>query len=171
MSDYLRLDITQNGRLPEMPFSFPYTFGSIDKSPAFPDGARVCRPLLKILLAHGEALSEPLDALVDTGADFCIFPATVADQLNLKWEELPSAPGYGAGTDHDIRFARITIIQRELGPWPVYAGLSKEWSARGIGILGWMGFLEHMNVSFKSGSQLIQLEPRGLKTSSTPEGL
>ena len=49
----------------------------------------IIRPIIPIELIHKD-ISVPYEVLVDSGADFCVFDAEIADIINLSiWPLLP----------------------------------------------------------------------------------
>jgi hypothetical protein len=86
--------------------------------------------------------------LVDTGADYCLFPADFAVRLGLDLNNLPPALVYGAGSDNDVRFAIVQIEFDDLGKWELLAGFSPAWNGREAGALGNLGFLDRFRISF-----------------------
>jgi hypothetical protein len=49
----------------------------------------IIRPIIPIELIHKD-ISVPYEVLVDSGADFCVFDAEIADIINLSiWSLLP----------------------------------------------------------------------------------
>ena len=62
----------------------PFFLGPLspELSRIFPDKKGILKPLITIVLRHGEK-KQKLFALVDSGADACLFPKGVADVLGI----------------------------------------------------------------------------------------
>ncbi len=55
-----------------------------------------------VLAPNGEAVQ--VAALVDSGADFCLFPLTTAGMLSLKVESLPTEITFGVGSASNLTY-------------------------------------------------------------------
>ena len=104
---------------------------------------------------HGERFVKVL-ALVDSGADDCLFPLEVAHflKLPLKRDAIHRYGGIGSGTITAM-FGTVTL---EVGKWtiPLYAGFSE--SASVVPILGQNGFFSEFEISFNRPKEIIQLK-------------
>ena len=126
---------------------FPYHREQLDSTASFPAGQELWRPVLCVKLVYGSA-SIDCWSLVDTGSDYCIFPADFATRLGLDLSLLPSSSVYGAGSDSGVRFAKVLMCHQDLGVWEVRAGFSPEWNGREAGALGNLGLFDRFRVSF-----------------------
>lgn len=103
-----------------MRLQFPYRIEPSLPSSAHPTRASIARPRIRIRLSHGNRFVDLL-ALVDSGADDCLFPFEVATVLRL-----PLAPGavhrYG-GIGEGVISAQFGTVTLEVGKWtfPLYA--------------------------------------------------
>lgn len=161
-----------------IPFvTFPYDVGPLDRSDAFPHGQTALRPVLTATLRAGDRHTDPFSGLVDSGADYCVFPADFAKHLGLDYESLPSAIAHGLGEDQQMRFATVTLEVEKLGTWEIYAGFSDLWNGRGIGMLGQLGFFDRFKITFDSTRRIFEVREVLMQTEaghpsrgSTPSG-
>jgi hypothetical protein len=114
-------------------FKFPYCRATLDITPAFPDGHVVYRPFVGAILRNGDRETEPFFGLVDTGADYCMFPSEYLTYLGIDKESLPPSVAMGVATDHAVRFANVTLELPQIGRLSVYAGFSDNLNGQGYG--------------------------------------
>jgi len=145
-------------------YSFEYTKGTIPASEAFPAGHTVKRPYLEVRLASKEQETGTFCAMVDTGADYCMFSADHLPTLGLTFDFLPVAPAFGLGSDSNIRFAYVRLKNKDLGDWLIYAGFSKSMNSLDPSLLGHSGFLERFKAKFDYANGLLSLEDLPLKS-------
>lgn len=84
---------------------FPYHILPGKPNPAFPNRVSIARPILAITLQNGDK-KVTTAAIVDSGADNCIFPASLAAQLNI------TIPNRRAYTFPELRMRRKLRILR-----------------------------------------------------------
>jgi hypothetical protein len=102
---------------------FPYRREPCTPNPAHKQRATVLRPRIRIRLLYENRFIDLL-ALVDSGADDCMFPIEVAQDLNLTLDPQKAQRYRGIGTGHiTAYFADLTI---DIGGTqvPLYAGFS-----------------------------------------------
>lgn len=123
-------------------------------------GHAILKPIIPIGLTVG---SEPFDysALIDSGADFCIFDAGIAEALKLdvrsgkriSFSGIQEAGGAEAFL-HDVTIliggARHTIT----------IGFSYDIAKDGYGILGQKGFFDIFSVKFNYPKEEIELKQK-----------
>jgi hypothetical protein len=90
--------------------------------------------------------SHEFDALVDTGADYCSFPARWVGITDEEWETLPSLDLDTIKGDRTLRFAWMDVTIEKIGKVEIYAGLTKDRVE--IGVLGNHGFLDRYKAAF-----------------------
>ncbi|WP_353071152.1 aspartyl protease family protein [Tunturiibacter gelidoferens] len=139
-------------------FKFPYSEWSLDITPAFPEGQTVFRPIVGAKLRNESKETDAFFGLVDTGADYCMFPSEFLESLGLNKDKLPSGTASGVATDRTIRFATITLEIDQLGLLRVYAGFSDNLNGQGLGMLGHVGFLDRFRLTSDPQSRVFELE-------------
>jgi hypothetical protein len=128
--------------------TFPYRFIDDTKFP---------RPYIPITLRSKERVMQPMLALVDSGADFCLFDGELSYLLDLdltKLEKISLSGVAGIATGH--------IAHLEVGInntfFPVPAVFSFDFSPKGFGgVIGQVGFFDSLIVEFDRGNRAVHL--------------
>lgn len=129
---------------------FPYETVPLDPpSEAFPRRTTTLRPRIPVVLA-AEDTRFPCLALVDSGADDCLFPISFATHLGLK---VPGRRRYafGGAGGGDIQTAYFFDLQMTIGNVARYripVGFTTALEAHNVGVLGQNGFFDHFEVAF-----------------------
>lgn len=114
------------------------------------------RPIIPIQVRYNNILIEYV-ALIDSGADFNLFPGEIADTLGIKLDYLRSesiggisgsAKGYPYTLELGIgdTFYRTTVI------------FSYDIALRSFGILGQVGFFDKFDIEFSQRKKNVQLK-------------
>ncbi len=117
------------------------------------------RPMVDLILLapNGEALQTP--ALVDSGADFCLFPLDAAHLLGLDITVLPHAVTAGVGSVSNVTyFADLTINLENGIIFDTKVGFTEGMNGAGFGLLGQQGFFENYNVEFLHRERIFTIE-------------
>ena len=122
----------------------PFPLSHIDQVTRLP---YAWRPALRVLIWNNGKRSAPLESIVDTGADHCVFDAEIADGLGIsvgEGEEVAfSGIARGAETSGYLHRVTITVAAQTYQAPIVFAyGLSS------TGILGQVGFFDHFIATF-----------------------
>src|SRR6266568_8460150 len=131
------------------PHMFPYRF--IDDSP-FP------RPYIPVTLRSRKRSMQPLLALVDSGADFCVFDGELSylldlDLTSLETIKLNGVAGMATGY---VAHIEIGVAENFL---PVPAVLSFDFSPKGFGgIIGQLGFFDIYVITFDRAHKKVVLK-------------
>ncbi len=127
-------------------------------SPYF--GASVLKPIIPIKISVGDK-ELYYSALVDSGADFCIFDAEVGEYLgsDIKAGQRVEFSGI---EDHGGSVAFLHDISLDIGGWSYKTkiGFSYDISRRGFGVLGQRGFFDIFIVKFDLAKEEIELRGR-----------
>jgi hypothetical protein len=131
-------------------YSFQYTVDpELAYSPAFPDGRRIARPILSITLVNGDKRVSG-QAIVDCGADYCLFPKSWMDLLGIDPKDAPLDTTTGVGAQTQTHFYRVAMeIEGVAGSFPLYAGFPTQGtlSEMNVGFLGFLGFFDRFFVA------------------------
>lgn len=105
------------------------------------------RPALTVLIWHSHKRSAPLESILDTGADHCIFDGQIGDELGIlvkKGREVAfSGIAKGVETKGYLHTVTLTVAAQSYEAPIVFAyGISA------TGILGQIGFFDHFIVTF-----------------------
>src|SRR6266566_5501736 len=123
------------------PHMFPYRF--IDDRP-FP------RPYIPVTLRSRKRSMQPLLALVDSGADFCVLDL---DLTSLETIKLNGVAGMATGY---VAHIEIDVAEHFL---PVPAVLSFDFSPKGFGgIIGQLGFFDIYVITFDRAHKKVVLK-------------
>lgn len=122
-------------------------------------GPGVLRPVVPIEVSYSDR-SVPYEVLVDSGADFCIFDAQIAEILNIdvtSGEKMEVWGITGAGEVYYIH--PVTIV---VGGWSysIKAGFLSNIARIGYGVVGQRGFFDIFIVKFDLMKEEIELKPR-----------
>ena len=103
-----------------------------------------------------------LDSLVDSGADFCVFPANVGKAIGLDVYEGDNVSTFGIGGHETLYFHKVTvevIINEQSLKFECRAGFSTKLNAKGIGFLGRDGFFDlFQEISFNQKVKMFRLK-------------
>lgn len=139
--------------------TYPVAYAEIQApaTPAFPTGHLVRRPVLSLALQNGtNRLS--CYAIVDSGADHCVFPRSFMQPLGLDPLAAPVDMTSGVGsTNVPTHFANVTL-DFGVTQFSVYAGFTTGMDALGMGLLGQAGFFERFKIVFDNANKLFTIE-------------
>ena len=120
-------------------------------------------PVLKTTLFYknNERLFD-IDSLVDSGADFCVFPANTGKAIGLDVQEGENVATYGIGGKETLYFHKVKVeVTIKDEPWifECRAGFSTKMNAKGIGFLGRDGFFDlFQEVAFNQKVKMFRLK-------------
>lgn len=135
---------------------------SVQKSLLCPTG-KVARPEAKLRL-RGAKADAYVRALVDSGADHCLFPFNLARDIGAELFEnhLDAAKGF-SGEEVAVIPGRVKLALlsgREEFEWEATVGFAKfDSKSSECSILGRLGCLELFVVTLDEGKQKVSLEP------------
>lgn len=126
---------------------------------AFPDRYSVIRPVIEVQLTWNKRVTQ-YRVLVDSGSDFCIFHADVAETLSIPVREGKRIAFYG--TSGHPQFAYFHTVQIEIGGWPMdlYCGFSYDMQSLPYGLLGQTGFFDRFKIKFDYKNKRIELQSK-----------
>ncbi len=122
----------------------------------FPENKLTFRPVITIALQH-QNTKQKFSALVDSGADTCLFPRDVAEVLNIDIKSGPRAffTGIG-GSQIPFYFHEVDIF---VGEYQVRAKVGFSTSTIGTtGLLGQQGFFDNFIVSFDYKNKFLEIK-------------
>lgn len=116
----------------------------------------IFRPIIPIILKSNNIFIVYY-ALIDSGADNCIFSIGIAKKLNIKLKNKNKVNFHGVGPEEikgfwgkiDIRTGGVTYESKV-----IFADIADF----GHGILGQKGFFDHFDVKLSYHKQVIELE-------------
>lgn len=125
---------------------------------AFPDGHSAKRPILRLDIIHGSS-RQACYAIVDSGADHCMFPLSFAFQLGLDPLTAPANASAGVGNGAVPTFYwPVKIDFPGIITLDVYAGFTVGLDHIGFGLLGQCGFFDRVKVLFDHQAGFFHIE-------------
>ena len=109
-------------------------------------------------------------SVIDSGADYCVFPAIFGERLGLEVKKgrLTQMAGFGGGGEcfyHKINV--MALIDNKILRFECFAGFSERMNELGVGLLGRHGFFELFDeVSFDQRNRIFKLKLPEVKTSN-----
>lgn len=119
-------------------------------------GEKVLRPVIPIELSYRNR-KFPYNALIDSGADFCLFDYEVAKQLGIsiqtgKKSEAIGVTGFGSPIYiHTVTLKIDSLVIK------IKAGFLENMTNAGYGIVGQVGFFDKFKVTFDYQNGEIEL--------------
>lgn len=107
--------------------------------------SRLPVPLVKVSVSSPTFHSAAFEALVDSGADDCVFPRTSADDLGIDLSSALSEYRRGVGGFAEVWIAPVTL---HFGPWLIEIKACFMPGLPVAGLLGRRGFFEHFKITF-----------------------
>ncbi|MEK9186449.1 MAG: hypothetical protein AAB885_02570 [Patescibacteria group bacterium] len=140
---------------------FEYKKIELPKSDAFLRGHFALRPIIPVFFKIPNANRKiGYEALVDSGADYNIFPAQIAEimGLNVKKGRLDVFGGVGGGK-YAAYFHKVKMF---IGGWEyeIDCGFSYDFAPWGYGIVGQKGFFDLFVIKFDYLKKEIEIKPR-----------
>jgi len=138
-------------------YTIPYQQIQAPPSPAFPTGRLAKRPFLIVKLRNRQNELNCL-AIVDSGADHCVFPRSFMQPLGLDALTAPVDMTSGVGSNSvPTHYCNVTI---DLGVtnFQVYPGFTAGMDQHGLGLLGQQGFFDKFKITFDYVGGLFVLE-------------
>lgn len=125
----------------------------------FPTRQFVHRPVVDIVLTFRNKSVE-YQALIDSGADFCIFHTEMAEILGIPVSEGKKLTFFGTGGTPQTAY--FHNIQMEFGGslMDLYCGFSSDMTSLPYGILGQTGFFDKFKIEFDYQYKRIELKPK-----------
>lgn len=127
----------------------------------FPEIAGVLKPLIPIVVRH-QGKKEKVFALVDSGADACLFPSGLADRLGIEVREGIRHDFVGIGASKTpFYFHEVEIL---FGKYQVKTkvGFSTSQNIGAGGVLGQQGFFDHFIISFDHKNKFLEIKKHNL---------
>lgn len=145
-------------------------FSVLPASPdsAFFDRSELKRPIVALLLAKDDH-QVIVYAVVDSGADLCVFPASLATSLGIALPNDKASVFSGSGETPQIAYFEqvqatilpmdATNIEPDQQPlaFPLYAGFCETLEHIGMGLLGQEGFFSRFAVSFNNAQSYFEI--------------
>ncbi len=142
---------------PTMKFKY-FKFPLAKKSTFF--GTALFKPIIPVAISH-KGKESRYAALVDSGADFCIFDGEVGEQLGIDVRS-GVLETFGGIQEKGGAQAFLHKVTLQVGGWDytTTVGFSYDIAKHGFGILGQKGFFDIFVVKFDLRKEVIELKER-----------
>jgi len=132
-------------------------------------------PRVRTSLSYkGKRQDVSFHSIIDSGADYCVFPAQFGKSIGLDITKGDHLPSYGVGGKDTLYFHKVKvtiIIGGEAWDFGCFAGFSSRLDDRGVGFLGRHGFFELFDkVTFMQKKHNVVLAGEGDKPSKFKHG-
>lgn len=123
-------------------------------------GTSIIKPIIPVIISCG-LHSLKYAALIDSGADFCIFDAEIGDYLGLDIRT-GTREVFGGIQEKGGAEAFLHGVTINIGGWnyKTVIGFSYDIARHGFGILGQRGFFDMFIVKFDFSKEEIELKER-----------
>lgn len=142
-------------------FTIPYTRLTIPSRGDFPAQVKYSPIVSTILENKIHRLEFSFDSIIDSGADYCVFPAYLGELIGLNVELGQRLPMYGVGGKEILYFHHIkviVIIEKQAWEFKCFVGFSKKMNIKGLGFLGRQGFFNLFNkIEFLENQRKLRL--------------
>jgi len=143
----------------------PYTTYAIPPSEAFPTGEVRDYPLIPVGLSYsGQTTAFEFLAIIDSGADHCVFPALFGRQVGIPIETGRKASTVGVtgvGLTYYHQVDVLVYLQEQSYQFTCYAGFMPDLDPAGVGLLGRDGFFNlFAKVAFNTSQRVVEFTLR-----------
>lgn len=126
---------------------FKYRELEVKHSPSSNKKKKILRPIIPIFLVSKTTIVG-YEALIDSGADYNIFDAAIADILNIKLTSGKKRQIIGLGGQKIKGYEHSVILKLSNHSYNTFVVFSKEIPPNSWGVLGNQGFFDHFKISF-----------------------
>ncbi|MBI3103583.1 retroviral-like aspartic protease [Candidatus Daviesbacteria bacterium] len=121
----------------------------------FSKNKNLLRPIIPISLkSHGVSIR--YEGLIDSGADFCIFPTGIAKKLGINFKKMNKI--YFSSASGDMIEGIIAAVILDIGKTSFKVKVVFADLAGRVGILGQYGFFDKFTVKFDLGKEEIEIK-------------
>ena len=120
--------------------------------PAFPSQIIQWRPILNVAITYGRARSQRIEAIVDSGSDYCLFHASIGESIGIDVTSgIPGSLGGAIGGSRgELYYHRVRLFA--VGEsYDIVAGFFPGLSVPAL--LGQVGFFDRFTVTFDHTGQ------------------
>lgn len=119
----------------------------------------ILRPVIPLEITNG-GITVPYEVLVDSGADFCIFDAGIAEVLGIDLQSGTAARV--GGITGVVETYYVHPVTLSVGGWPYHVdvGFLPNIARMGYGVVGQKGFFDKFVVKFDLSKEEIELKKK-----------
>ena len=146
----------------------PYSELPAAPDAAFPNRTHVFRPIVALQIEKDDR-QVVVFAIVDSGADQCVFPASIAEALGISIPNAHASAFSGSSDNPQIAYyeqVQATILPMD-GPhiepdqepltFPLFAGFCETLEHVGMGLLGQDGFFSRFAIQFSAAQNYFEI--------------
>lgn len=122
-----------------------------------PKNTELMRPIIQIDLINKKGKPFGYEALIDSGADYCLFHGVIGEQLGLNVKKGKQLGFYGTSGRSQIAYFHeitFTIQGKEITST---VGFSYGIESLSVGLLGQNGFFDKFTIRFDLKNKIIEL--------------
>ncbi len=140
-----------------MKLKYQYKRFSCQPDEVFPKRHSILRPYIDIAVKYQNKHQRVL-ALLDTGSDWCVFPAQFGELLDIPIKEGKHLPVFGISSEGIAYFHEVTLEIGGLGH-KCLVGFSYDFDKMGKPpLLGHEGFFDRYEVTFNQKKETIEIK-------------
>ena len=124
----------------------------------FPNKKHALRPVIQIDLESPTKGKFGYFVLIDSGADYCIFHASIGELLGLDIKSGTPLTFYGTSGEPQIAYFHKITFKIGGNPHTAEVGFSYEMEKLAYGLLGQDGFFDKWNVKFEFKKENIEIK-------------
>jgi hypothetical protein len=106
--------------------------------------------------------------VVDSGADFCVFPAKFGELLGINIQKGRDVVSFGVGGRETLYFHTIKVgvlVNNQIWKFECNAGFSIKMNPKGVGLLGRNGFFDLFDeITFDQNKRILYLIGEGTRS-------
>jgi len=140
-----------------MKLKYPYRRFPCTPDEVFPDRHSILRPFIDIAVKYKNE-HQRIWALLDTGSDWCVFPAQLGELLGIPIKEGKQLPLVGISSQGIAYFHEVTL---EIGGWShnCLVGFCYDFDTMGTPpLLGHEGFFDRYKATFDYQKEIIEID-------------
>ncbi len=135
---------------------FPYRELEVLSSPASRRKKKVLRPIISVILIFNRRIIG-YEALIDSGADFNIFDASIAEALRIRLTSGNKRQIAGIGGQRIKGYEHNIVLKICGNEYKTGVIFSKEIPPYSFGVLGNQGFFDQFDVKFNYRKKFIEV--------------
>lgn len=122
-----------------------------------PKQGSLLRPVVDIILRKKDGGEIGYSALIDSGADYCLFHGSIGEQLGLNVKKGKPLNFYGTGGKNQTAYFHEVTYSIARTSVTTMVGFCYGITSLNVGLLGQNGFFDKFRVSFDLENKLITL--------------
>ena len=139
--------------------NFRYKKFPVDpKNCPFPNKKNALRPVIEIQLESSTKVTFGYLVLIDSGADYCIFHASIGELMGINIKSGTSLTFYGTSGEPQVAYFHKITFRMGGHPHTADVGFSYDMEKLAYGILGQDGFFNRWNIKFEYKKENVEIK-------------